>query len=121
MLRVVTSGILDEKTRNEMHVSRKRFRLARLLRSTEKILTYAQQGDWAVVEELENQRQLELAACFSESDADDSPEVIEALAALVTMNREITRLVEAAKVSLLENQRDDERRQQAIRCYDWND
>jgi len=104
-----------------MQVSRKRFRLARLLRSTEEILNYAQQGDWESVEKLEYLRQMELAICFSETDHDDSPEIIQALAALVHMNKEITLLVEEAKSKLVDQQQAKEIRQQAARNYEWDD
>ena len=57
---------------------------------------------------------MELAICFSETDHDDSPEIIEALAALIHMNKEITRLVDEAKQSLVDQQRDTELRQQAV-------
>ncbi len=120
MLRVVSSGSMDETTRKQLQVSRKRFRLARLLRSTEEILSFAQQSDWASVELLENQRQLELAACFSETDQDDSAEVVEALAALVHMNQEITRLVMEAKQNLIDQQQVAQARHLAIKNYDSN-
>ena len=120
MLRVVSSGIADEQTCKQMQLSRQRFRLARLLRSTEKILAHARQSDWAAVELLESQRQLELAACFSDTDRDDSPEVVEALAALVHMNRQITGLVEEAKRLLTSEQQAAEQRQQAVQSYELN-
>jgi len=121
MLQLVPTAQMDEATRRQMRVSRKRFRLARLLHSTEEILSLAQQGDWDAVEKLEKLRQLELAACFSEADNDDSKEVIEALAALVHMNREITRLVGQAKQDLVKRQHADERRQQIARSYQSTD
>ena len=121
MLQLVPNGTLDRHGREQMQVSRKRFRLAKLLRSTEKILNLAQQGDWESVEKLEYLRQMELAICFSETDHDDSPEVIEALAALVHMNKEITRLVEKAKQILMDQQQTKEIRQQAAQDYERND
>lgn len=41
--------------------------------------------------------QLELDDCFASAPTDDSDEVIQALATLVQMNREITRLVAQAR------------------------
>ncbi|MBT8147032.1 MAG: flagellar protein FliT [Gammaproteobacteria bacterium] len=121
MLQLVSTGSLDNQDCEQMQVSRKRFRLAKLLRSTEEILNRAQQGDWETVEKLEHLRQMELAICFAETDHDDSPEIIEALAALVHMNKEITRLVEEARNRLVDQQQAKEVRQQAARSYEWED
>ena len=119
-MQLVPTESLDEQGLEQMQVSRKRFRLARLLRSTEEILSSAQQGDWESVEKQEYLRQMELAICFSETDHDDSPEIIEALAALVHMNKEITRLVEEAKKQLVDQQQAKEISQQAARNYQWD-
>ena len=121
MLSVVSSGSLDENTRRQLQVSRRRFRLARLLRSTEEILSHAQAGDWEEVEKQEYLRQMELAACFSETDHDDSQEVIEALAALVHMNKEITRLVAEARQRLIVQQQAAEVRHEAVKRYEGHE
>ena len=120
MLQLIPTDTLDAQDCEQMQVSRKRFRLAKLLRSTEQILNSAQQNDWSSVEKLEHERQMELAICFAETDNDDAPEIIEALAALVHMNKEITRLVEDAKQALSEQQQTRVMHQQAVRSYEWD-
>lgn len=120
MLQLVPTDSLDEQGLEQLQTSRKRFRLARLLRSTEEILSCAQQCDWESVEKLEHLRQMELAICFSETDHDDSPEIVEALAALVHMNKEITRLVGEARKQLVDEQHANEIRQRAARNYQWD-
>ena len=119
-MQLVPTDSLDTQGREQLQTSRKRFRLAKLLRSTEEILNCAQAGNWESVEKLEYLRQMELAICFSETDHDDSPEIIEALAALVQMNKEITRIVEEARQALSDRQQENEFRQQAAKSYQWD-
>lgn len=84
--------------------NRQRFRLARLLRSTEEILYCAQLGDWESVETMEKQRQEELIACFSVGNTEPSPLIAEALATLLYMNNQIADLVKKAKADLVREQ-----------------
>jgi len=94
----------DAADMQEDRHNRRRFELARLLRSTEEILHCAQVGDWETVETLEKQRQRELAACFTGEGEEASPLVAEALATLLHMNNQIADLVKKAKSDLVEEQ-----------------
>lgn len=104
MLKVVPASLPDAAELQENRQNQHRFRLARLLRSTEEILHCAQLGDWESVETLERKRQLELAACFAGEGEESSPLVAEALATMLHMNHQITDLVKQAKTALVEEQ-----------------
>lgn len=104
MLQLVNSRVADAAALAEDEQNKQRFRLARLLRSTEEILHCAQLGDWASVESMEKQRQAELVACFSGDNSEPSPLIAEALATLLLMNNQIAELVKKAKSDLVSQQ-----------------
>lgn len=104
MLKVIPVTTPEAADMQEDRQNRRRFELARLLRSTEEIMHCAQVGDWESVETLEKQRQLELAACFAGEGEESSPLVAEALATLLHMNNQIADLVRKAKNDLVEEQ-----------------
>lgn len=101
MLQLIPKEAPDLAEQMEDQLSQKRFQLARLLRCTEEILICAQKGDWESVEELENSRKKEIAACFSEQRHEETPLIAEALATLIYLNEQITDLVIQAKSDLL--------------------
>jgi hypothetical protein len=118
MLRAVASKPLNDADRQQIEAGQVRFRLARLLRRTEEILKLAQEQSWETVEQLERERQAELVACFNAADLDDSPEIVEALAALLHMNRQITQQVEDAREKLVAEQRARESHKSLAREYE---
>jgi len=104
VLKMVPTAMPDSAEMREDQHNRRRFQLARLLRSTEEILHCAQVGDWESVETLEKERQIELASCFTGEGEEPSPLVAEALATLLHMNNQIADLVKTAKNELVEEQ-----------------
>ena len=122
MLEAVPKNVANsgEGSKQELERSR-RFQLARLLQKTETILCHAQKGEWQAVENLERERQLELANCFQQVDNEASAVIVEALATLLHMNKQITRLVEAAKRELIATQQAKENRQSAAKEYQWSE
>lgn len=104
MLKLVSKGRPDVAEQEECQLSQKRFQLAKLLRCTEAILVCAQKGDWESVEEMENSRKKEIAACFSNPSHEETPLIAEALATLIFLNEQITKLVKQAKADLLAEQ-----------------
>ena len=118
MLELVPQSRPDQADLQQSRESQRRFRLAKLLQDTDEILRHAQQGEWEIVEKMERIRQVELALCFEESDHSDSPVIIEALAALLQMNRQITSLVIDAREKLMSEQQVREKQKAVAREYE---
>lgn len=118
MLKVVTDKPVLAEDVDQMQEKERRFQLAKILQSTEDILNHAQAGDWDTVECLEQERQVQLSACFAQSHHGNTAMEIETLAALLQMNKEITQLVENAKQDLVNEQVTIENRQLVAREYE---
>lgn len=101
MYLVANTGQPDLAARHEIHQRRQRVQLARLLQITEKMLEYAQQGDWVCVEELEALRKTELDACYDLQQQQPSLLIAEALATLLYLNDQIVALVKLARTRLV--------------------
>ena len=100
---VPNAGKPDPVTSLEIHKRRQRVQLARLLQITEKMLEYAQAGDWLAVEELEALRKSELDACFELQQQSPSLLIAEALATLLYLNDQVVDLVKLARNELVFN------------------
>ncbi|HTQ98561.1 MAG TPA: flagellar protein FliT [Candidatus Acidoferrum sp.] len=101
MYLVPNTGQPDLAATQEIHRRRQRVQLARLLQITEKMLEYAQAGDWPAVEELEAMRKQELDACYEMQQQAPSLVVAEALATLLYLNDQIVALVKLARGKLV--------------------
>lgn len=109
--------MLNNSNEKENQLSQKRFQLAKLLRCTEEMLACAQNGDWESVEEMENSRKDEVRACFSNPDHLDTPLIAEALATLIYLNEQISKLVQDAKNKVLASRQKYSNNSQAVSQY----
>lgn len=100
---VENTGAPDTAAIAEIHQRRQRIQLARLLQLTEKMLEYAQVGEWAEVEALEMQRKDELDMCYEMQQQAPSLLIAEALATLLYLNDQIVALVKIARNKLVVN------------------
>jgi len=78
----------------------RRFRLARVLHVTERMLQHAQSGRWQEVEELEAQRLQDMEACCNLQELVLPEELAEALATLLVLNEQLVDLVRHARRQL---------------------
>lgn len=101
MYLVPNNGAPGPAASQEMLQRRQRVQLARLLQITEKMLEYAQGGDWQSVEELESLRKNELDTCYHLQEQAPSLVVAEALATLLYLNDQIVALVKLARTQLV--------------------
>ena len=103
MYLVPAPGKPDQVASLEIHKRRQRVQLARLLQITEKMLEYAQIGDWLAVEELEALRKSEMDTCYDLQQKSPSLLIAEALATLLYLNDQIVALVKMARNDLTVN------------------
>jgi len=118
MLHLVSDSEPRHEANGSAHWENKRLLLARLLLSTEEVLGCAQNGAWDSVIELERERQQELKECFDGVQESNSPVIVEALATLLHMNGEITKLVQQAKEKLVNEQSNFEARKSVVSNYE---
>lgn len=105
MLSLVGENTDSPLLQREIELRKERFQLAKLLRITEEMLLHAQKGDWETVEEMEFSRKSEIDSCFTDCNMEGSPLVAEALATLIFLNKQISKLVVQARKDMLESRR----------------
>lgn len=95
-----------------------RFRLAKLVKTSEQMLGFAAEKDWARVEELESVRREDLGALGDIGDTHDySPEVAEVYASVLAINARISSLLESERHELLGSFQDARSRAKAASYY----
>jgi len=115
---IQNSAAPDSAAIAEIHQRRQRIQLARLLQLTEKMLEFAQSGDWVAVEDLEAQLKDELDMCYEMQQQAPSLLIAEALATLLYLNDQIVALVKIARNKLVVNHNQVARNRVLVELYE---
>jgi hypothetical protein len=117
-LQLIANTPPNDKHQREALQRQNRLQLAALLRATEEMLICAQQGDWESVEELEHARKQDLVVSFENNAHENSAVIVEALATLVYLNKQIFTLVKQAKQELVNSQQGLQQGKSAVQSYE---
>lgn len=120
MLQLVASTEANEKSRKEILLKEKRFKLARLLRCTEDMLNHAKKGDWDMVGKIDFSRRTDVRELFSQEAKEETSLISESLATIVYLNEQIAILVKQARKESLRNLKKIEKNKNAISIYQNN-
>lgn len=86
-----------------MSVEDSRQSLARLLQFTEEMLACTERGEWDALDALEKERNIELDACFAGAvEHENSPDISDAIAALIQLNDKLVGRVAEERERVLE-------------------
>ena len=92
--------------------------LASILLMTQEMLELARDEDWSKVTNLEEERRILLATCFSSPIPEEQSQLFsEALAAMLQMNEEMIGLLEAAKENVAIKRTDQTHKKRSLGHY----
>ena len=117
MLKLVHSRPSGVSTNSQELARQQRYALAELLRGTEDMLECAKQGDWSSVEAMERTRKADLVEFFRQNEKENSALLAQVIATLISLNDEITLLVEEAKNATSEEHQNLENGKRAAGSY----